>query len=203
VSTTRIAARRIAVAGLVLLVLGCSRAATSFDPAAACAADGRFAGAYPQLEAAVPRSLAGRAPNRLDSGRSCTAPGLGTLKAHGVDELRFAGGLWEQGRNSGTTLVVFDSPTPLQADWLGEFYEAGARAGKKTDAIDARTLTVAGVHGRRLDTLNDESYQTVVVWTRGSQVVAALVASSVREVGSRGAHEARVADALGAFSESP
>jgi hypothetical protein len=187
---------------LVVLVAACSSPAASFDPSSACTADGRFPGAYPALEALVPSSLGGRAPDRLDSGRSCSDAGLATLKLHGVHELRFAGGLWEQGSKSGTTLVAFDSPMPLDANWVAEFYEAGARAGKNTDAIQTRPLTVAGSPGYRLDTLNDDSYQTVVVWPRGGHVVAALVASGVREVGSRAAHEARVTDALGAFGGS-
>jgi hypothetical protein len=184
---------------LVLLVAGCSSGAASFDPSSACTTDGHAAGAYPQLEALVPKSLGGRAPDRLDSGRSCTSAALGTLESHGVHELRFAGGLWEQGSNSGTTLVAFDSPTPLDAAWLGEFYEAGARAAKNTDAIETKRLTVSGSAGYRLDTLNDNSYQTVVVWPRGGGVVAALIASAVGEVKTRAAHEARVADALAAF----
>jgi hypothetical protein len=188
--------------GLVILVVGCGSSAASFDPVSPCTTDGRFPGAFSNLESLVPRSLAGRAPDRLDSGRSCTDSALGTLKAHGVAELRFAGGLWEEGTNSGTTLVVFDSPTPLQADWLGEFYEAGARAGKKTEGIDARPMTLDGRTGYRLDTLNDDSYQTVVVWRVAGHVVAALVASSVREVESRAAHERRVSAALVAFGES-
>jgi hypothetical protein len=194
--------RRLAVA-VVILVAGCSAAPASFDPASACTADGRFPGAYPQLEALVPRLLDGRAPVRLDSGRSCTDAALGTLRRRGVGELRFAGGLWEQGSSSGTTLVAFDSPTPLDAAWVAEFYEAGARAGKNTDAIDARPLAVAGTSGYRLDTLNDDSYQTVIVWPRAGHVVAALVASAVHQVETRAAHEARVTAALAAFDAQP
>jgi hypothetical protein len=195
--------RRSAVVAVAVLIAACAGAPASFDPASACTTDGHVAGAYPQLEALVPASLGGRAPDRLDSGRSCTDAALATLKSRGVRELRFAGGLWEQGSRSGTTLVVFDSPTSLDAAWLAEFYEAGARAGKNTDAITAAPLTVAGSSGRRLDTLNDESYQTVVVWPRAGRVVAALVASSVREVASRAEHEARVTAALGAFDAPP
>jgi hypothetical protein len=186
---------------LVILVVGCGSGAASFDPRSPCTTDGRFPGAFPDLESLVPRSLAGRSAGRLDSGRSCTDAGLGTLKTHGVTELRFAGGLWEDGTNSGTTLVVFDSPTPLEADWIGEFYEAGARAGKKTEGIETRPMTLDGSTARRLDTLNDDSYQTVVVWRHAGHVVAALVASSVREVESRAAHERRVSAALAAFTE--
>ncbi|TMC65552.1 MAG: hypothetical protein E6J17_01985 [Chloroflexi bacterium] len=189
--------------GFAYAVAGCASASAPFDPSSACTTDGHFSRAYPELEALVPGSLGGRAPDRLDSGRSCTDTALATLKQHGVDELRFAGGLWEQGSTSGTTLVVFESPMPLDAAWLAEFYEAGARAAKNTAAIEARPLSVAGTAGYRLDTLNDDSYQTVVVWPRKGHVVAALVASGVREVGSRAAHEARVTGALGAFDGLP
>lgn len=196
------AAFRLLAIGVVIMVAGCSRGVASFDPSSACTADGRFAGAYPQLEALVPASLGGRPADRIDSGRSCTDAALGTLTSHGVRELRFAGGLWEQGSNSGTTLVAFESPTPLDAAWVAEFYEAGARAGKNTDAIETTRLTVAGNSGYRLDTLNDDSYQTVIVWPRGGRVVAALVASAVRQVETRAAHEARVKAALEAFDAS-
>ncbi len=197
-----ILARRALAIGAALLIAGCGSSGGSFDPASSCSTDGRYPGAYPQLESLVPRSLGGRPAGRLDSGRSCTDAALATLKSHGVSELRFAGGLWEQGRNSGTTLVVFDSPQPLQATWLAEFYEAGARAGKQTDRIDTRQVTVAGTTAYRLDTLNDDSYQSVVVWPQAGHVVAALVASSVREVTSREVHERAVTEALDAFGGS-
>ncbi len=190
---------RIALLAAALVVAGCGAGRASFDPTGPCIADGQRAGAYPALEALVPVSLAGRRPDRLDSGRSCTEKALGTLRSHGVSELRFAGGLWELGRNSGTTLVVFDSPTPLDAEWLAEFYEAGARAGRKTEGIESKPVDVAGTRGFRLDTLNDDSYQTVVVWQRADRIAAVLVGSSVREVTTRDAHEQAVIAALAAF----
>jgi hypothetical protein len=177
------------------LLFGCSNGAP-FDPAGPCTTDGQVAGSYPALEAMVPRELAGRAPDRLDSGRSCTDPALATLKAHGVTELRFGGGLWKLGKSSGTALVVFDSPVRLQPAWLAELYEAGARSARNTSDIKTSTLQLDTARAFRLDTLNDDSYQTVVVWTAGSHVVAALVGSSVREVPSRDAHEQRVTEAL-------
>jgi hypothetical protein len=186
---------------LVIVLFGCSSGAASFDPGSPCTSDGRFPGAFPDLESLVPRSLGGRGADRVDSGRSCSDAALGTLKSRGVAELRFAGGLWEQGRNSGTTLVAFGSPAPLEVDWIAEFYEAGARAGKNTDRIEMQPLNVDGHAGYRLDTLNDDSYQTVVMWQRDGHVLAALVASSVREVLTHDAHERRVTDALAAFGE--
>ena len=180
------------------LLFGCSTGAP-FDPAGPCTTDGQVAGSYPALEALVPKQLAGRGPDRLDSGRSCSDSALATLKAHGVTELRFAGGLWDLGKNSGTTLVVFDSPVPLQAEWLAELYEAGARAGRNTSDIASSMSQLGSAKAFRLDTLNDDSYQTVVVWTAGAHIVAALVGSSVHEVPSRAAHEGRVMDALAAL----
>jgi hypothetical protein len=50
----------------------------------------------------------------------------------------------------------------------------------------------------RLDTLNGESYQTVVVWPDGKRVRVAIAASSVRRVKSKADHEALVRDALAA-----
>jgi hypothetical protein len=188
---------------LALLIVGCSTGGPAFDPAGPCTTDGQVAGAYPILEALVPKQLAGRGPDRLDSGRSCSESALATLKAHGVTELRFGGGLWELGKNSGTALVVFDSPVPLQSDWLAELYEAGARAARNTSDIKSSTLQLGAARAFRLDTLNDDSYQTVVVWTAGSHVVAALVGSSVHEVPSRDAHEQRVGDALTALGANP
>jgi hypothetical protein len=184
---------------LALLIVGCSTGGPAFDPTGPCTTDGQVAGAYPILEALVPKQLAGRAPDRLDSGRSCSDSALATLTAHGVTELRFAGGLWELGKNSGTTLVVFDSPVPLQPEWLAELYEAGARAARNTSGIEPSRVQLGNAKAFRLDTLNDDSYQTVVTWSAGSHVVAALVGSSVHEVPSRAAHEQRVTDALAAL----
>ena len=147
----------------------------------------------------MPRTLGGRAPDRLDSGRSCTPAALSTLASHGVKELRFAGGLWEQGARSGTTLVVFDAATPLSADWVAEFYEAGARAGRNTENVATAERDVGGTVARELTTLNGDSFQSVLVWQRGGHVVAALVASDARDVGTRQAHEASVSNAIAAF----
>jgi hypothetical protein len=199
----RILRARAALVAAVLVVAACTGGGATFQPSGPCTSDGQRSGAYPTLEALVPTALGGRKPDRLDSGRSCSDRGLGTLKTHGVTELRFAGGLWHLGSNSGTTLVVFDSPTSLQASWLGEFYEASARAANKTENIQTKPVDVNGAAGFRLDTLNGDSYQTVVVWPRGGRVVAALIGSSVREVKTREAHDQAVNAALAAFATGP
>lgn len=183
----------------------CSGSAPSFDPAGPCvlngtAVDGRAAGAYPELEALIPPTMDGRGPNRLDSGRNCSERNLGTMAARGIREIRFAGGLWEVGQRSGVSLAAFRGDG-LTMPILFEFYETGARTAPKTDATQTADLSVAGAPGRRVDTLNDESYQTVIVWTGVDGAVRViLVGSDVRETQARVVHEARITAALAAFA---
>jgi hypothetical protein len=148
---------------LVVLLAGCSSAAApSFDPSGPCSTDGKRAGAYPDLEALVPATFDGKAPQMLDSGRNCTAAQLTTLATHGVSELRFAGGVWPDG-NSGVTMAVFTAPG-LQSEWIAEWYEASARAGRTTGNIKVSKPTVAGRAGQRLDVVNNDIPQTVITW---------------------------------------
>jgi len=185
---------------LTALTLGAcsSGGASTFDPQAPCNADGQRPGAYPELEAVLPAAFEGAAPKRLDSGRNCSEGALGTLVGHGVEELRFAGALWETGSRSGVTVAVFTAPG-LTASQVAEFYEAGARAARKTENVTTSPIRVGGVEGHRLDTLNDESFQTIVVLdSRDGEIVhAVLVASDVREIQTLEAHEAVVRRAVG------
>lgn len=185
-----------AAALLAGLAAGC--AAGQFEPSGPCRTDGRTPGAYPQLEAIVPPTFRGRAPDRLDSGRNCTPRALATLIAHGVSELRFAGGTWDLGSSSGLTLAVFEAPG-LDASWLAEFYEVGARSARKTESVEVRNMAMPnGVPGSRIDALNGESYQSVIVWPDGDRVRVALIASFIREVETKAAHDAVVTEALAA-----
>src|SRR4051794_27240056 len=92
--------RLIAGAGALVLALALASCAStvtpvaSFDPSSACTADGRMPGAYPDLEALLPRTYAGNAPATVDSGRSCTKEALATLADAGIDGVRFAGATW-------------------------------------------------------------------------------------------------------------
>jgi hypothetical protein len=192
---------------VAMLVGACS---TTFDPTAPCTADGSGDGAargtFPELEAAVPTTFRGGPPSALDSGRTCSTAGLSTLAGHGITELRFAGATWETGKDSGVSLATFatgSGPT-LTPAWLAEFYETGARSGKNVQKVETTDYSIGGdIAGKRVDVLNGESYQTVIVWSRDNRVAAALIGNFIRDIQTREAHEKVVGEAVDAFAISP
>jgi hypothetical protein len=200
-STVRVRTRlaRAAVLGvlLALAAIAASCAAPSFDPSAPCTSDQRLAGAYPALEALVPREFRDRGPDLVDSGRTCTDAALGTLKTHDVRELRFAGATWVLGSSSGVSIAILEADE-LQADWVADFYEAGARAARNSLSVETSATEIDGRPASRIDTLNGESYQTVIVSPDGQRVRVLIVASFVREIQTKEAHEAVVAEAIAA-----
>ena len=125
----RVSTALLAGLAVALAVVACGRETpvASFDPTSPCETDGRFAGAYPDLEALLPTAFEGKAPDTVDSGRSCTDGALGPLAAAGVEGLRFAGATWALGGTSGATVAVFEGDG-LDAAKLLAFYEDGARA---------------------------------------------------------------------------
>ena len=174
-----------------LATAACGSASTSFDPTSTCGPDGKFAGAYPSLEALLPTSFEGKAPTTVDSGRNCSDAAIGSLIVHGAAGVEFAGATWDLGSESGGTSVVFALPGhDLPAAWIAEFYEIGAQTAKKTDNITTSTPAFDGTGPAfRLDTLNDLSLQSVVTWQDGSYVRVVLVATSVSPGASRAAHD--------------
>jgi len=191
-------------AGLALVLGAC--AGSSFDPTGPCTTDGKVSGAYPDLEALVPTSYQGSKPGVVDSGRTCTTEGLGSFATHGVKELRFAGATWETGTQSGLTLATFTSVggPELQPAWLEEFYETTDGTAKNVESLDTSDVALpSGAAAKRLDVLNGESYQTVVVWDVGDRVAAALVASFIRDIGSKDAHDQIVGAAIDTLESSP
>ena len=192
-SRARVAIVVAIAAAIVLAVSACAGA--SFDPSGPCTADGRAAGAYPDLEALVPRTLDGKPADSVDSGRNCSATALSTLADHGISQLRFAGATWGGGANSGVSIAVLDAPK-LQADWVHEFYVAGANAARDAETVEESQPTVDGHPAYRVDALNGESYQTVIDWAEGGHVDVVLVASFVREVSTKAQHEQTVQAAL-------
>ena len=189
---------------------GCSPEQLAANPLGPCGDDARSAGGFPELEALVPKALGEdrRTPDRVDSGRNCSDMTLGTLKSHGVTELRFAGATWNGTSNSeGTVIGVLATPSwvpPLEAAWVEEFYEAGARAGKKTDNVEVSRPTIGPV-GQVfwLDVLNDLSFQSVVTWQADGVIHLVIVATDVAPLKDRDDHNRAVSEAVHAAAGLP
>jgi hypothetical protein len=148
-------------------VAGCMASAPTPrpDPSAACggADQQRSAGFYPDLEARLPASLSGASPSSRDSGRYCSAKTLGPLRADGHDEVRFAGETFPATSQSGVSLVVY-SAAGLTADQVGDAFRAGAGTGRSVEVVSDAPHVVAGRSGRRLEVINGDARQVVVVW---------------------------------------
>ncbi len=183
-------------AAVLLAVAACAGGAptpTSFDPAAPCAGadEQRMAGAYPALEAVLPSVLEGEPPTSRDSGRLCSKTTLGALFDAGIAEARFGGAIWDRGGGKAISLVLF-SADGLTASALFDSYVAGAQADSHVHDIRTRELSVAGTTGHRLDLLNGESFQAIVVWPGdGPGRVRVLLAADQED--------ARIQAALDAF----
>ena len=183
---------------VALCMLGCQLSAgASFQPDGACTTDGRAPGTYPDLEQKLPGGLGEEGATSVDSGRSCSDQRLSTLKAHGVTDLRYAGATWTPEGGSSTVIAVFTTATggpPLEPAWMEEFYETGARASTKTENIEIShpTYDQAGVV-YQLNTLNDLSFQSVVVWPAEGFVHVVIVATQLQPGGqTRAQHDTAV-----------
>jgi hypothetical protein len=165
-SRTRLLATALLLA-IVVAACGSAIPVVSFDPVSPCTTDGRQPGAYPDLEGILPTAYDGRAPDSVDSGRSCTATALGSLVASGVEELRFAGSTWGLGGTTGLTVAAFEAEG-LDPAAMIEFYATSAKANRKTEKMQVSDTTAGGRPARRLDVLqSDGAYQTVVAWPSG------------------------------------
>lgn len=175
-------AATVALTTVAVLLAACGGTpGATFNPEGPCVADGAAPGAYPELEAMLPTSLAGLPPPAVDSGRNCSPKNLGSLGTHDLAEIRFAGAVWDMGGGAGVTTAIFTAPG-LQADWIAEFYETSAEAGRRTEDIETSTPTVAGRPGHRMDLRNDESLQSVVTWQSTSpDTVNVVLAADVEE----------------------
>ena len=186
---------------LAVLLAACSGApASTFDPNASCGADGRAAGAYPDLEARLPATFEGVVPGTVDSGRHCSEAALGSLIAHKVSNVQYAGAVWDLGGGTAISSAIFRLPAAdLPADWISEFYDIGARTAKRTENIETSSPIIPGT-GQvfRLDTLNDLSLQTVLVWQDGPFVRVVLIGTPVSPGATRTAHDDLVGRAAAA-----
>ncbi len=197
--STRIVLAVTALMVALVALAGCSSPA--FDASGPCTTDGSAPGAYPDLEAQIPPSFQGASPERLDSGRNCTQTALGTLWTDGLRELKFAGGVWKTGAESGVTLALFHAPG-LTASKVETFFEAGARTAPKTGDLRTTTPTIDGAQAYRLDLSNGGYLQSIVSLPGPAtdDVRVVLVSSAPREVADQAAHDATVATALETFT---
>ena len=204
----RLRLRLLALALDLFVLSACGGVGASVGPLGACGDDARGLGAYPDLERLLPTSLEGKAPDRVDSGRSCSATALSTYASHGIHEVRYAGATWTEGAQDGTVIAVFvagPGQSALDQTWVQEFYETGARASTKTENIEI-SMPQLGEGGRywRLETLNDLSLQTVAIWGGDPGLVhVVIVATQVQPGASRAAHDDRVDRAIRAVLDTP
>jgi hypothetical protein len=158
-----------------VLVAACSGGpVTTFDPTGPCTTDGSAPGAYPDLEARIPKTYEGQGPVTVDSGRHCSPTNLGSLAAAGITEVRYAGGTWDFGGDAAGVLAVFEADG-LTAAQIAEFYATSARAADRTTVNDESTLTLAGRPGHRLDTTTGSRTQTILVWPAADPDVVDVV----------------------------
>jgi hypothetical protein len=197
---------RRSAAGLLLgfvatiVAAACGPSASPTSAGAMCSTDVRAGGTIPALEALLPRGMIERSPDLLDSGVNCTPASLGSYTAHGIAQLRFAGATWDQGKGNATVVAIVEagpSGPPLQPTWVEEFYTVGAINGRHTGDVKTSRPTMPGA-GQvfRLETLNDLSLQTVVVWAAGARAHVVIVATTVDPNASRADHDQRVAIAV-------
>ena len=124
----------------------------------------------PELEAQVPTTYMGRAPDTLDSGRNCSSTELGTLTGHGLEELRFAGGDVDTGGELGGVPGRVQRRRPDRGV-ARRVVRGRARGPRRTRVRSTPTRPkVAGQQGYRLDTINGDSYQTVIIWPSATRV---------------------------------
>ena len=158
-----------------------------------CSADGRAAGAYPDLEALVPASYQGAPPETLDSGRNCSTDNLGSLASQGIREVRFAGGTWTFGAERAAVLAVFRT-AGLTADALATSTWTAPRSRPGRTSPATSEPMIRGRAGHRLDTKTGERVQTVVVWP-------AAASDAVNVVITNDLPDARIQDAIDAFGD--
>jgi hypothetical protein len=189
---SRVVAFALAIASAFSLAACSGYATSSFDPNGPCTTDGSASGAYPELEARVPTIFLEARPERLDSGRHCSAAALGSLATMGFTEIRFAGGTWTFGAERAAALAVFSAPG-LTVDAMADFYLAGALAANRTQVLAESRPTLAGRAGRRLDTRTGARLQSVEIWPAAAQDVVNVVITNDLP-------DARITDAVDAFA---
>ena len=178
----------VAAAGLLVAACAGSSSPPSFDPATPCRGADRqeMKGAYQDLEARIPIKVDGQAADNRESGRFCAKATLGTLWEAGIHESQFGGGIWAVESTGGTSLAgfqlsVFRAPG-LTAQLLADEYKAGADATRRVTVVSAANEQVDGRSGFRINLLNGDSHQAIVVWpSADGTVIQVVIAADVGE----------------------
>ena len=182
--------RGLFVVAAALLVAACAGSSPppSFDPATPCGGVDRqeMKGAYPDLEARIPAEIDGQAADSRDSGRFCSKATLGTLWDAGIRETEFGGGIWQFDPGGGTSLPgmqlsVFRAPG-LTAQLLADEYRTGAGGTSRVTIVSSTSEQINGRPGFRLNLLNGDSRQAILVWpSADGTVVQVVIAADVDE----------------------
>jgi len=178
----------LAAAGLLVAACAGSSPPPSFDPATPCGGVDRqeMKGAYPDLEARIPIQVDGQAADSRDSGRFCAKGTLGTLWDAGIHETQFGGGIWAVDPTGGTSLAgfqlsVFRAPG-LTAQLMADEYKSGAGATSRVTIVSATNEQVYGRPGFRINLLNGDSHQAIVIWpSADGAVIQVVIAADVGE----------------------
>jgi hypothetical protein len=190
-----IARRRLFLAAVGLLVAACAGSSSApFDPATPCGGADRqeMKSAYPDLEARIPTQIDGQAADSRDSGRFCAKATLGTAWDVGIHEAQFGGGIWAFDSTGGTSLAglqvsVFRAPG-LTTQLLADEYTSGADATRQVTVVSATNEQVNGRPGFRINLLNGDSHQAIVVWPSADGAVIQVVIGA--DVGESKVHAA-------------
>jgi hypothetical protein len=173
------------VALVAAIVAGCggATAPASFDPSQPCngADEQRMAGAYPELEGAIPAELSGEPASSRESGRYCSATTLGKLAEAGITEAHYGAAIWDRGGGKAISLVMFDA-AGLTAQVVFDSYLSGALANSKIHDLSTSSPTINGQPAHRMAFLNgDSSFQRILIWPgdRAGRVRVLLAADLV------------------------
>jgi hypothetical protein len=177
----------LAAAGL--LVAACAGSSPPpFDPATPCDGVDRqeMKGAYPDLEVRIPIQIDGQAADSRDSGRFCAKATLGTLWDAGIQEAQFGGGIWAIETAGATSLsglqVSVFRASGLTAQLMADEYKSGADATRRVTVVSATSEQVNGRPGFRINLLNGDSRQAIVVWpSADGAVIQVVIGADVNE----------------------
>ena len=150
-------------------------------------------GFYPDLEALLPRSLDGQSPQVRDSGRYCSPAKLGTLFTRDdYREVRFAGAVWsDKAQTAGVSTVVYRA-AGLTADQVADSFAVAAGGAQNITRVVSTPQTIDGRAGIRIEVINQDTTQVVVVWP-------AAAAGTIDIVLGSGAQEPQIDGAVAAL----